>query len=124
MKPPHLRVAKPLLSASTGCSGESSLNENYKATKLQQEEEKEVKKYRLYYQLYFACALNQIFIIIHAEEGFDDSNNKGGDKDEDNGGNKDEEGDTGDEEEDKEMSSHRTPAAAKAEKKPSTTPTK
>jgi hypothetical protein len=58
MKPPHLRVAKPLLSASTGCSGASSLNKNYKAVELQKEEEKKVKIYRLYYQLYFACALN------------------------------------------------------------------
>jgi hypothetical protein len=92
-EPPHLWVAKPLLSASAGCSGASSLNKNYKAAKLPQEEKKEVNIYRLYYQLYFACALNQIFIIIHAEEGSDDSNNEGGNKNKDEEGAKDEEED-------------------------------
>ncbi len=76
-------------------------------------------------QLYFACALNKNFIIIHAEEGSEDNNNEGGDKDEDKDkeGNEDEdEEDKGDEDKDEEMSSCRAPAATKAEKKPSATP--
>jgi hypothetical protein len=88
---PHLRVTKLLLSACASCSGTSSLNENIKAAKRQQEKEKEVKIYHLYYQLYFACVLNQIFIIIHADEGSDDSNNKGVDIDKGKEGNKDKE---------------------------------
>jgi hypothetical protein len=73
--------------------------------------------------LFYMCAQPD-FIIIHAEEGSDNSNNKGGDKDKDEEGNKDEEEDEGDEDEDREMSSRRAPAATKAEKKPRATPKK